>query len=129
MVYNLYFHPLARFPGPSVWCALRLPFLKTILSGKLPYAVKAYHDQYGPVVRVAPDELSFNDSAAWRDIYLKQTLDRPPQWGAKPPGIEAENLSAPRLRFTRACDEPSTQPSPRRPSVDTSRRSLSLSTS
>ncbi|KKA21341.1 hypothetical protein T310_4645 [Rasamsonia emersonii CBS 393.64] len=67
-----------------------------MLSGKLPYAVKAYHDQYGSVVRVAPDELSFNDSAAWRDIYLKQTLDRPPQWGAKPPGIEAENfISAP----------------------------------
>ncbi|KAL1965540.1 hypothetical protein VTN77DRAFT_5623 [Rasamsonia byssochlamydoides] len=96
VVYNLYFHPLARFPGPPLWCALRLPFLKTMLSGKLPYAVKAYHDKYGPVVRVAPDELSFNDAAAWRDIYLKRTLDRPPQWGTKPPGIEAHNfISAP----------------------------------
>jgi len=27
------------------------------------------HEQYGPVVRVAPDELSYTDSRAWKDIY------------------------------------------------------------
>jgi cytochrome P450 len=33
------------------------------------FQVLAMHEKYGPVVRVAPDELSFIDSAAWKDIY------------------------------------------------------------
>ena len=27
------------------------------------------HDRYGPVVRIAPNELAFNDTTAWKDIY------------------------------------------------------------
>lgn len=30
---------------------------------------KELHDQYGPVVRLAPNELSFIDAQAWQDIY------------------------------------------------------------
>jgi cytochrome P450 len=31
--------------------------------------VKHFHEQYGPVVRIAPDELSFIDGEAWKSIY------------------------------------------------------------
>lgn len=31
--------------------------------------LKRLHDKYGPVVRVAPDELSYADSQSWKDIY------------------------------------------------------------
>ena len=31
--------------------------------------MKAFHDRYGGVVRIAPDELSFTDVRAWKDIY------------------------------------------------------------
>jgi hypothetical protein len=31
--------------------------------------VKALHDKYGDVVRWGPNELSFANSAAWKDIY------------------------------------------------------------
>ncbi len=27
------------------------------------------HDKFGDVIRIGPDELSFNDPAAWNDIY------------------------------------------------------------
>ncbi|KAK7752967.1 hypothetical protein SLS62_005126 [Diatrype stigma] len=40
-----------------------------LLSGDLPYVVKKLHDVYGPVVRIAPYELSFIDPQAWKDIY------------------------------------------------------------
>lgn len=30
---------------------------------------KIHHDKYGPVVRVMPNELSFNTAKAWEDIY------------------------------------------------------------
>lgn len=29
----------------------------------------ALHEKYGPVVRTAPNELSFNSAGSWRDIY------------------------------------------------------------
>ncbi|GAD95590.1 hypothetical protein PVAR5_4236 [Paecilomyces variotii No. 5] len=32
--------------------------------------MKTLHDQYGDVVRIAPDELSFIDSTAWKAIYV-----------------------------------------------------------
>ena len=31
--------------------------------------MKEFHTIYGPVVRIAPDELSYADSRAWKDIY------------------------------------------------------------
>jgi cytochrome P450 len=39
------------------------------LKGELVLRLKHLHDQYGPVVRIAPDELSFIDSEAWKSIY------------------------------------------------------------
>jgi hypothetical protein len=35
----------------------------------LPFSVKELHDAYGSVVRIAPDELSYNSPEAWQDIY------------------------------------------------------------
>jgi hypothetical protein len=31
--------------------------------------VKALHDKYGDIVRWGPNELSFANNAAWKDIY------------------------------------------------------------
>ncbi|KAF1990155.1 cytochrome P450 [Aulographum hederae CBS 113979] len=68
-LYNLLFHPLRHFPGPPLWRASRLPWVYHNSLGRLPFAVKALHDTYGPIVRIAPDELSFIDGAAWKPIY------------------------------------------------------------
>lgn len=62
-----------------------------MISGDLPHRIKSLHEQYGHVVRVGPDELSFIDPAAWRDIHSKNFL-RAPQYSNKPPGKDAENL-------------------------------------
>jgi cytochrome P450 len=43
--------------------------MRFILSGQTAQAVKALHEQYGEVVRIAPDELSFINGDAWRVIY------------------------------------------------------------
>lgn len=37
--------------------------------GRLHDSIRKLHEQYGPIVRIAPDELSFNTNAAWNDIY------------------------------------------------------------
>ena len=59
--------------------------------GDLPHKVKSLHEEYGEVVRVAPDELSFTNPAAWRDIYPKNFV-RPREYKDKPPGKNAENF-------------------------------------
>ncbi|CAK7213266.1 hypothetical protein SBRCBS47491_001744 [Sporothrix bragantina] len=35
----------------------------------MPFLILPMHNKYGPVVRIAPDQLSCIDTAAWRDIY------------------------------------------------------------
>ncbi|KAL4965829.1 cytochrome P450 [Aspergillus stella-maris] len=69
--YNIYLHPLAKFPGPKIWAAVRLMWAWSYTSGSNHSRIKRLHGQYGPVVRVAPDELSFIDARAWNDIYAK----------------------------------------------------------
>ena len=62
-----------------------------MVSGDLPHRIKAFHEKYGPVVRIAPDEVSFTDPSAWKDIYPKNFV-RPREHKDKPPGKNAENL-------------------------------------
>ncbi|TLD26995.1 hypothetical protein PspLS_04596 [Pyricularia sp. CBS 133598] len=68
-VYNIFFHPLRSYPGPLLWRASRFPYVVRFMQGKIPYDLKRLHAEYGPVVRIAPDELTYNCSKAWRDIY------------------------------------------------------------
>ncbi|ROT36462.1 averantin oxidoreductase [Sodiomyces alkalinus F11] len=69
VIYNLYCHPLARFPGPFLAKVSPFPNVTALLRGRIPFWIKAQHDRYGPIVRVSPNELSFDNEAAWKDIY------------------------------------------------------------
>lgn len=68
-IYRVYFHPLRGFPGPKSCAFTRIPHIVAVYNGTpIPFA-KDLHDRYGDVVRISPDELSFADPKAWRDIY------------------------------------------------------------
>ncbi|OCK76820.1 isotrichodermin C-15 hydroxylase [Lepidopterella palustris CBS 459.81] len=67
--YNLYLHPLSKYPGPKLWAMSRMPYAISLSTGKLTHDAWAIHDKYGKVVRMAPNELSFIDKQAWFDIY------------------------------------------------------------
>ncbi|RYP54707.1 hypothetical protein DL768_000531 [Monosporascus sp. mg162] len=56
--YNLVLHPLAAFQGPLLWRASRIPWTLSLLRGKLVLDSPKMHKEYGPVVRVAPNELA-----------------------------------------------------------------------
>ncbi|KAF3798974.1 Cytochrome P450 monooxygenase aclL [Colletotrichum gloeosporioides] len=45
---------------------------RRFLGGRQPYEMLKLHQKYGPVVRVAPNELSFNTAQSWKDIYDKR---------------------------------------------------------
>ncbi|KIW47650.1 uncharacterized protein PV06_00324 [Exophiala oligosperma] len=67
--YRLWFHPLAGYPGPLL--ARVSSFWATSHARKLrrAHAIREAHEQYGTVVRVGPNELSFSSPAALKDIY------------------------------------------------------------
>lgn len=91
LFYNLFLHPLRRFPGARLSRATVLPKLYYLSRGKLIYHIQDLHKRYGPVVRVAPNELSFTDPRAWEDIFIRQ-----------PPGIAKTSHShalAPDMAF------------------------------
>ncbi|KAF2844607.1 cytochrome P450 [Plenodomus tracheiphilus IPT5] len=75
-LYNTYFHPLCDFPGPFLWTSFRLPYLVAVYQGQLHQKLKNFHTVYGNVVRIAPNELSYADPRALKDIYSRKTIRR-----------------------------------------------------
>ena len=91
-VYNLYFSPLAKFPGPRLSAISRLPFVNAHIKGKLHDYFCDLHAQYGPIVRVAPDELTTIDASAWKEVYQRRPgLPKDP-FARTPPPNGAETL-------------------------------------
>ncbi|KAH9991840.1 cytochrome P450 [Xylariaceae sp. FL0662B] len=87
LVYNIYFHSLARIPGPLWWRASRLGFVYSFLSGNLVRDVRKFHEIYGNVVRIAPDEVSFAREDVWQAALAgRNPLPRNPTFFKAPPG-------------------------------------------
>ena len=51
----------------------RIPFAKATFNGRLIRWIDDIHNRYGPVVRIAPNELTVVDPSAWGDIYLHRS--------------------------------------------------------
>ncbi|TGO21909.1 hypothetical protein BPAE_0194g00140 [Botrytis paeoniae] len=68
-LYNTYFHPLASYSGPLYLIASNTPLAVLSLLGTSQYRLKAAHDKYGDIVRIAPGTLSYIKPQAWSNIY------------------------------------------------------------
>lgn len=69
-IYNIYFHPLSKFPGPSLASATKIPIAMVSWDGSLSHWLKELHDYYrSDVVRISTDELSFIGAGVWKDLY------------------------------------------------------------
>lgn len=69
IIYNLYFHPLSRYPGPKLWAAFNVASTLSRMGGRFDSQIVEQHRKYGEVVRIGTNELSFISPAAWKDIY------------------------------------------------------------
>ncbi|KIK57025.1 hypothetical protein GYMLUDRAFT_46640 [Collybiopsis luxurians FD-317 M1] len=63
------FHPLAGIPGPFLARVTKLWTFYTTTTGELARAMKKLHDEYGPVVRTGPNEISIIDGDAVNAVY------------------------------------------------------------
>lgn len=74
-IYNAFFHPLAKVPGPKLWVFSDFFYLYYLYRGVWPLKIQELHKQYGPVVRFTTDEVSFIGPGAWKVIRSYQRSD------------------------------------------------------
>lgn len=68
-IYDIAVHPLSRIPGPKLCAVSRIPYWGHLLGGTDCEWLRRLHQQYGPVVRFGPNDVCYNNAAAWKDIY------------------------------------------------------------
>ncbi|KAM6512923.1 hypothetical protein FSOLCH5_010615 [Fusarium solani] len=78
MVYNLFFHPLSKYPGPKLAAITDLWYAFHWTSGKWHFVIQETHRKYGDVVRIGPNELSFSSVESYKDIYGHSTKGKKP---------------------------------------------------
>ncbi|CAH0021772.1 unnamed protein product, partial [Clonostachys rhizophaga] len=71
-IYNLYFHPLSKYPGPKLAAVTDLWWAYASTTGRYPWIIEDVLKTYGNVVRIAPNEFVFITPQAAKDIYLAQ---------------------------------------------------------
>lgn len=65
----LFSSPLGKIPGPKLFALTSWRLSKEDFQGTRTRTIHRLHQQYGPVVRVGPNEVSFNILSAVRQIY------------------------------------------------------------
>ena len=69
VVYYRYLHPLSQYPGPFLASLTKLWKVYHFTTLHLSEKLVQVHEQYGEVVRVGPNELSFRTPQALAPIY------------------------------------------------------------
>lgn len=69
IVYRLYFHPLAKYPGPFLAKITDAYQLYHAWKGDRHLEFWRQHERYGRVVRFGPNSVSFNTNTALKEIY------------------------------------------------------------
>ncbi|RAL03205.1 cytochrome P450 [Aspergillus ibericus CBS 121593] len=72
-IYRLTLHPLARFPGPKLaaftyWYETYYEVFKSP-GGQFLFHYHRLHDQYGPIIRISPDEIHIRDSSFFEEMF------------------------------------------------------------
>ncbi|KAI0110917.1 cytochrome P450 [Nemania sp. FL0031] len=76
-IYNVWLHPLSKYPGPPIWAMSQIPWTVMFCSGEAHRRLLELHDQYGPIVRIGPNELSYTEPGAWGDIVGRRKSGPP----------------------------------------------------
>ncbi|KAG8531742.1 uncharacterized protein KY384_003374 [Bacidia gigantensis] len=89
VVYRLFFAPLAGFPGPKIAAVTGLYefYYDYVKNGSYLYRIEQMHRDYGPIVRVNPEELSIDDADFYNEIYVVESKRRTDNYHAFAKGL------------------------------------------
>jgi hypothetical protein len=73
IIYTQTLHPLSKIPGPFLASVSRLWIIQRIHKGDSDLVQRALHQRYGPLVRIAPNEIACADPEAIRTLYPTQS--------------------------------------------------------
>ncbi|KAL3459125.1 putative benzoate 4-monooxygenase cytochrome P450 [Aspergillus heterothallicus] len=104
--YRLNRHPLASIPGPRL---AKITYLYEWYHdlyhlGQFPWKIKELHEEYGPIVRITPDEVHIKDPDFIAKLYSRSNgrADKPPRaaetFGPFPAAISTASHAHHRLR-------------------------------
>ncbi|SPO04666.1 related to cytochrome P450 CYP3/CYP5/CYP6/CYP9 subfamilies [Cephalotrichum gorgonifer] len=82
VIYRLFFHPLARFPGPRLAAITRLyeGYYDLYQNGQYTFKIAELHKQYGPIIRISPFELHVSDPAFFDTLYRQDGVWHKYDW-------------------------------------------------
>ncbi|KAK1983994.1 cytochrome P450 [Colletotrichum cereale] len=69
---NVFLHPLRKIPGPWIAAISPLWLWYHSYAGDETTSIEQLHSVYGPVVRIAPNDVDISDGAALAPIYLEK---------------------------------------------------------
>ncbi|KXH44303.1 cytochrome P450 3A19 [Colletotrichum simmondsii] len=68
-LYNYYLHPIAHVKGPFIASISPIWLIRSVSGHRLNNDIEKVHAEYGPVVRIGPNELSFATEDALKTIH------------------------------------------------------------
>ncbi|KAK6515000.1 hypothetical protein TWF506_007355 [Arthrobotrys conoides] len=79
-------HPLASYPTPSRLASISrwYEFYRNVIQdGKFLFEIEKWHEEYGPIIRIGPNELSINDPDFYNTLYAAnyKFAAYPPHYG------------------------------------------------
>ncbi|KAF2635347.1 cytochrome P450 [Massarina eburnea CBS 473.64] len=93
IIYARTLHPLAKIPGDFWPSVSRTWLMYYMYRGDIEEVQRAYHVKYGPIARIAPDEISVSDPEAVSKIYpVQKPLEKTDWYHAwRPPGLNCQH--------------------------------------
>lgn len=78
VIYRLYLHPLAKYPGPRLAAATYWYdfYWEVRKRGQFAFQIQRLHQQYGPVVRINPNEIHISDPDYFPEFLQRRGLDK-----------------------------------------------------